>query len=237
MRSIGLFVSLLLIGCASDIDKKIEEIRFLLDHGKFSEAVTEAQQVVDAAPDNQEGQFLLATALFGDAVLTARTKCKNSNDTGYLGLVACIMDSKTSGTDLGTFTRIAPDDTTQLDKLEECTNTLVNLTATATGARLQDVYLQLWVSRLFEIAGVTTRLCVPTFNPSALTSDEITRFQTNLGQVNDDAAHANLPSSFDISTRIGTILADFLAAIAAAGDQATGAAQFFTDNFGAAACS
>ena len=105
-------------GCASNLDRNLEEIQFLLDQGKFSEALTKARDVVAANPDNVDAQFLLASALLGDSVISQRSKCPN--DTGYLGLIACLQDSQGEGeSGFLTFTRIAPDTTDKLGELEE----------------------------------------------------------------------------------------------------------------------
>ncbi|MFH1262518.1 MAG: hypothetical protein V1495_03605 [Pseudomonadota bacterium] len=212
MKAKSLFLSVLLAGCAGGTSADLEQIQFMLDHGQFAAAVTQAQAVVNASPTNLEAQFLLASAQIGDSMLGTHSRCK-ATDTGYIGLLACLQDPKTATDpgDFGTFLRIAPDTTAKLSILQDATNGLIALTGTQKDpGRLRDVYLQLWMARLFEIGSVTTQLgaCTASFDPNALSADELQRFKDNLANVNSDGANAGLPSSLGLNDRITSISND-----------------------------
>ncbi len=253
--SFGLFISLfLLLRCSSGLERQIEEVQFLLDDGKYSEAVDKARLAVSNDPENVDARLLLASALLGDALLSGGKGC-DETDTGFLGLVACLQDQQSEGeTDFITFSRVAPDVNDQVAKLEEARDTLITLTGEAQGAELRDVFLKLYFARLFEISGAVTRLgansdneiCnsspdsafkddVPdSFLANALSADQVSRFQDNLENVNDDGQSAGLPDDFSLNERITSILVDLTSSINAAGDNATGAANFFDDQFNSA---
>lgn len=218
--------ALLVVGCAGSFDTKIEETQFLLDQGQFAEALVKARELVAEDATNVEAQFLLASSLLGDSVISARTSPRSQcleEDVGYLGLMACLLDNQGADeTAFLTFVRIAPDTTEKIEELQEARDVLIALAATATGTRLKDVYLQLWVARLFEISTTTLQigLCTGNFNADALSADELDRFQNNLDNVNDDGQNADLPDDFSLNERIleiGNALAT------------EGAATFFTN--------
>jgi hypothetical protein len=232
---------LLMFGCAGGVDQQLEEVQFLLDHGQFSAAVAEARAAVAAEPANLEAQFLLASALLGDSVLVPSGKCHAANgvhvgDIGYLGLLACLQDEKQEGESaFATFIRIAPTVTEKIGELQEARDLLIGLTSGMAGNRLRDTYLQLWIARQFEISSVTTRiaLCTPEFNASALSANDLTRFQDNLATVNGDALNAGLPSDFALNERVTSIGSELATAISdAGGDTAAGSANFFNTQNG-----
>jgi hypothetical protein len=217
---------LLLTGCVGSVDQKLEQIQFMLDQGQYAEAATAAAEVVAASPDNLQARFLFASARLGQSSLSARSRCPN--DTGYLGILACLQDERTSTetSDLATFRRIAPDNTDRIGELETATDTLIGLTSTVTDPTfLRDVYLQLWMARMFEIAGVTTQLkaCTTEFDPN-LSDAELARFRSNLENAPGDAANAGLPGDLELNSRVSSILDGLNAA--------TTAVDFFNATFG-----
>jgi hypothetical protein len=231
MKAKLLCLLLVSFGCSGGVDNKMEEVQFLLDQGNYAAAMTKASEAVAEAPDNQQAKFLLASAMIGDSVITARSRCPN--DTGYLGLLACLQDNQSANeaTPMMTFYRIAPDEATKLGELESATDMLVTLTTTVQDpALLRDSYLQLWVARLFEISGVTTRLgvCTSNYHPDALTDAQFERFKTNLNEIPGDADKAGLPIDLGLNTRTIDILNSI-------GSSSSG--DFFTEQFKDAQCS
>lgn len=222
-----------LLACAGGVDKTLEEVRFHLDKGEFQAAVTKARQAVADDPTNTDAQFLLASALMGGSVLSPSANCE-PEDTGYLGLLACLQDNQEPGeSGFVTFVRIAPSVESKILDLEEARDLLVTLTgATVTGGQsLKDVFLQLWMARLFEISGVTTRLalCTDNFDATAVQGDDLDRFQDNLSNVNDDADAAGLPESAAMDDRLTKIADDIETAVdLAGGDVDAGVAAYFT---------
>lgn len=252
--SIFLFV-FSLFSCAGDQDKLLEEIQFLLDDAKFEQAVEKARTAVANDSTDINAQFLLASALIGNSVLSGGGGCP-ATDTGFLGLIACLQDEQSQGeSGFLTFTRIAPSAGDKITQLEEARDILVSLTAQATGSQLQNIFLQLYFARLFEISGAITRIGAnsenngcnnfPTgpldttriddipdeFNPNALNDSQSARFQNNLDNVNSDATNAGLPSDFTLNDRITNIVSDLTAAINAAANLAQGTADFFSNEF------
>jgi hypothetical protein len=240
MKAKLFLAALLVLSCAGGSDQKLEQVQFLLDHGLFSQAAVKAREIVATNPANTEGQFLLASALLGDATLNKSVRCR-PEDIGYLGLLACLLDDKKAGESaFCTFARIAPDTTVKLDELLEARSILIGLPATISATRQRDTYLQLYMARLFDISAVTTVLGVgsTSFNPNALDTAGITRFQDDLANVNDDGTNAGLPKSFGLDDRVTELLTKLTTAIeTAGGNMSDGAAAFFSAQFGTGVCS
>ncbi len=213
-------------GCAGSRDSSIEEAQFLLDHSKFTEAAALVQPIVTANPQDEQATFVLASALLGKAVL--------GNNRTYLGLLGDLLETPASGeTEFQTFARIAPDSSDQLSDLETATNLLKNLTTFVKTLSSEDVYLQLYISRLFEIAGVVTQVGVCAtggYDPTAFIADtgETARFQDNLANVNGDGKKAGLPTDFPLVSRISSISETI---------NSQGIADFLNSEFGAAGIS
>jgi hypothetical protein len=243
--SLLVIVGFALTHCADPVAGHIENAQFLLDEGRYTEALVEAQKAVDADPDNVQANFLKASAMIGISIL-------GEGET-YLSFLANLMDEKEAGeSDLQTFVRVAPSDTESLSVLEDARDLLIDLTSMAEGRQLQRVYLQLYMARLFEIAGATTRLgavspneecnadpnnamkdTIPDdFDPDALTDEEGTRYQDNMDNLESDSVNAGLGADFGLNDRIAEMKADMDAAIDAAGDAQEGLSDYFTDSFG-----
>jgi tetratricopeptide (TPR) repeat protein len=249
-RVFSIAAAMALVGCAGDVDKNIESARFLIDQGKFTEAIAAAEAALAEDPGNVEAAYLLGTAQLGKGVL--------GEGQTFLGLFADLQeDNETGESDFETFVRIAPDTTATLTDLEAATDTLAALAPNAGSEFRTAAYFKLYLARLFEIAGAITRIganqldgpdneCnadpndpdsdgIPdAFKPDALGSgDRAARFQTNLDTVNDDAAAAGLTEEFALTGRLKDI-SDALAAdiTAEGGDVAAGVQKFFEDEFG-----
>ncbi len=205
MKARFLWAAVLVVGCAGGVDKKIEETQYLLDDGNFSAAIVKAREIVASDPTNVQGQFLLASALMGDSMLGARAACPN--DTGYLGLLACLLDDPSPNKDFASFARIAPDTLAKVGELEEARDILIALTGTVPAANARDIYAQLFVARLDEIAAVTKRigLCTAGFDANALTADQVTRFQDNLENAGPDATKAGFSDGLGLTERLTKI--------------------------------
>ncbi|MFH1017482.1 MAG: hypothetical protein V1798_04775 [Pseudomonadota bacterium] len=192
-------------GCVGSRDSAVEQAQFLLDHGNYTEAAALLQPVVAANPQDDQATFLLASALIGKSVLgTSRS---------YLGLFADLLNDPSTGeTGFQTFARIAPASSSSISDLEAATDLLENLTTFASSVQLGDVYLQLYISRLFEISGVITQVgvCGAGYDPTAFVADTAAndRFQQNLDQVNGDGVNAGIPSDFPLTSRITSIVED-----------------------------
>ncbi|MEZ4704691.1 MAG: hypothetical protein R3A11_05830 [Bdellovibrionota bacterium] len=248
-------VVLFCVSCATDADKAIEEAKFLLDQGKFSEALAVIKPVAQNNPNNDQAQFVYASALIGDAGLSARQGCP-STDTGYLGLLACLQDNPSGGqSDMDTFVRIAPDSISKNNQLVQATNLLANLNSGDISS--QDIAFQRMISRLFEIAGVMTAIGANSANDvcnttpanalkdsvpddfdhtaPALTTTESERFSENLQKISNDAEAAGLGSSFALASRAASILGDVQTNIASqGGDSRLGLHVFFVSIFASA---
>ncbi len=233
----------LLLSCASDVNKNLEEARFLLDKGEYAAAETSCRAALAEDPSNHDGKFLLASSLIGQAFL--------ANGRSYLGLMSNVEKDKKSGeSDFETFARIAPElagDT--LKNIQDARDVLISIPK---DIRTVDDYLQLYVTRLFEIATVNSqigatsadKLCnadhaspnkdgVPDdFDPSALSGSAATRFEDNVSNINSDGRHAGLPSSFALNDRLTNVSTDLAKEITAAGgDAQVGAQNYLAKQF------
>lgn len=243
---------LVLAACVSSSNEKKEEIRFLLDARNYLPAIELARELTEANPRDIESQKLLASALLGQGGFSGTPNCPQGDD-GLLGLIACVSDEGAAGeTDLEILSRISPS-LEGILLLEEASDILSELATRETDpSDLKDIYLRLYISRLFEIAGTLTRIgvisenevcnecendfypfvaCVndkkdrvpDAFDANALTPAQETRFLANLENINDDGRNAGLSSDFDLSSRLNRILNDALAEVSLA--------DFFTVTF------
>ncbi len=193
-------LALLAASCAGSRDKAVEDAQFLLDQGNYTEAAAAVQPIVAANPKDQQATFILASALLGNGVL--------GEHGSYLGLLSKLLGDQGSKTGFQTFGRIAPT-TAGLPDLQEARDLLINLATFVDADNQKNVYLQLYMARLYEIASVitVTGACSATgYNPQALTSSDQDRFKDNLNNVNDDGQKAGLPTDFGLNDRITTIL-------------------------------
>ncbi|MCB0327596.1 MAG: hypothetical protein KDD52_08260 [Bdellovibrionales bacterium] len=249
---LSILSTFLLVSCVGSADKAIEQAKFYLDKGEFSKAIEIIEPIAQNSPENDEAQFVYASALIGDASLTPRSGCQ-AGDVGYLGLLACLQDAPQGGeSDIDTFVRIAPDDADKIDQLIQATGILENLDAGSISS--QDIAFQRMISRLFEIASVLTligatsenNVCntapmsglsddVPDdfdhVNP-ALTTAQSDRFSNNLDKISEDSEEAGLGSTFVLAKRASSILDDVQQdIISQGGDSALGLHVFFVSIF------
>ena len=197
-----------LSGCADDADRKLEEIRFLLDDGKYDQALELAQGLVEDHPDNLKAQFYLAEANLASGGLSGGNPNCEDGDVGMLGLLACLQDDNAGGeSNMSTFRRIAPATEAKLAQVQTATDLLVELSSTELESK--NLYLLLFLSRLFEISGpiVTLGAIEPgsCSNGNTLSSTEEARFDENLDTIESDGKKAGLPEDFSLFTRIGEI--------------------------------
>lgn len=117
-------LAMLFFSCASDSQKDIEQAQFYLDQGDFAKAIALADPIVTAEPSNNQAKFILSSALIGDFALSKKAGCKKT-DTGYLGLLACLLDTKDSGDTNGlqSFERIAPKDNSDFSSIDRSSST------------------------------------------------------------------------------------------------------------------
>jgi len=240
-----LAAALVVQACASQFDTSLEEALFLLDEARYSEAEAKARQAVTADPASMEARFVLASALLGGGVL--------GDGQTYLGKLAALVKANvTPGQEFQVFDVVSsgPADETRVAKLEEARDTLLSIPE---ADRTEDVYLQLYFARIFEIAGAFSRIGGATddevcnANPASafkdgipdglaadtLTDEQAQRFGDNLENVNGDAEKADLPEDFQINDTLLAIAESFDDAVAAAGnDFSAGATEFFNDQFG-----
>jgi len=225
-----------LLACASSFDSHIEEAQFHLDKGEYALAEASAQAALDSDPTSVDATFLLASALIGKSVL-------GENST-YLTLISKIQEDRQPGeSNFATFVRIAPPTTAALSDLETARDKLIPLVSKAQGSQVQDVSLQLYVARLFEISGAVTRIGANTpdrlcnkdhtipkrdgvpdgLRANALTTAQSARFNDNVNKVNADGARAGLPTDFALNDRMIEMAHDL---------NAKGTEKFFNDAFG-----
>lgn len=222
---IGVLAALML-SCASQTDKDIEQARFALDHGDFSLAVELAKPIVDAEPKNNEAKFILASAYVGVYALNPKPGCDKA-DVGYLGLLACILDNPDSTDSIGlrTFDRIAPADNSLNDDINLAVTLLTSISKYDDVTPLRDVALQRLVARVFAIStiyqtigansenlnkcytGGTGSDGVPDdYDANLITADDADLYIANLAGIQQDAIDAGLNADFELLTRATEIL-------------------------------
>lgn len=220
-----LFASLSIVGCADDARRDLEEVRFLLDDGKYEQAFDLAQEIVDDHPDNLQARFYLAEASLASGGLSGGNADCEEGDVGLLGLLACLQDDKSSAeSEIATFRRIAPANRAKLDQVEFATDAFVDLSATAIESK--NLYLLLFLSRLFEISGPVVLLGArdpgSCDNGDTLSAAEEDRFNDNLDKIAGDGAKAGLPDDFPLFERINEIREQI--------EMAASLSDFFQDN-------
>lgn len=209
-------MALVLMSCgASDSDKAIEEARFLLDRGEFTEAIAKLEPIVDDDPSNLEATFMLATAYIGQASDEPRPRCTDE-ETGVLGILACYLRTKDDDDRLGvgTFARVAPAELNEVNNLDDGIALLQGLNLSRISRNntfsAEDVYAILAISRMFELSSVITIAQANTGDESDCDADEINEaqaqdFRDNLEQIDDDLQNAGFPSDFRLFTRTQAI--------------------------------
>lgn len=200
--TLALYVSCFLFvqGCVNSSESRLEEVRSLLDKGRFDDALALAQVSVDEDPENLQARSYLAEANLGAGALSGTPDCP-VGDTGVLGLLACLQDDAEAGqSKLQTFRRIAPANATKVAQIEAATDQFQELAGSAISNR--NIYLLLFLSRLFEISGALTLVdsnCV-------IGADfDGTRFSANLDALPSDGANAGLPSDLSLFNSINEI--------------------------------
>jgi len=220
-------LAVLLLSCVPSTQKNLEEARFHLDKGEFSEAIALVQPILDEDPDNNEAKFIYASALIGSYALEPKSGCDES-DTGYLGLLACLLDDKEADDPNGlkTFARISPDDATQDDDILEAVDVLQSIDAFDSKTPEKDVALQRMVGRAFFLSTILREAgasspnedCnaggagvdnVPDdFDSTNINATEATAFRENLEGIQSDANIVGFGDDFNLITRATDILND-----------------------------
>lgn len=211
---LSMFLGLFLLFCApSSADKTIEEARFHLDKGEFSQAIEKLEDLVAKDPNNNEAVFLLSSAYLGQAAQEPRSGC-DEEETGLLGLLACFLATKDPDDRLGfrTFARIAPaevDDVAVLDTGIDLLNGIENITSSNTFTQI-DVFAQIAMSRMFKLSGITTAAQANTGNDAdcnadLIDDDQAAGFKEDLDLIRQDLNNANFPSDFRLLTRAEAI--------------------------------
>lgn len=189
-------ISIVFLGCANDQDKRLEEIRFLLDKGKFSEALALAEESVTDQPGDLKAKALLAEASLASGALGGNPNCQ-PEDLGLIGLLACLQDPvSATETDLEIFRRVAPSDETKIAQVETATDLLVELSTSDISDR--NIYLLLFLSRLFEISGATTKVGANCQFVVGFDASDQARFTANLEALPADGVNAGFPQDFGL---------------------------------------
>lgn len=218
----------LMLSCASGTQSDIEKARFLLDEGEFQQAIDLMDPIVAADSSNNEAKFILGSALIGNFALEPKSGCQ-AEDTGYLGVLACLLDDKESGDTNGlqTFARIAPEDSGSNDDINRAVEILVSIDEFSENVPEVDVALQRLVARSFDIS-VTFQIAganSPNVNqcytggtgqdeiPDDYDSSNIDRleaqsFRDNLEAIEVDAKLVGFGDDFNLISRANNILAD-----------------------------
>lgn len=220
-------LAMLFTSCASDEQKDLEKARFYLDQGEYQKAIDLTQPIVDAEPNNNPAKFILASALVGTFALGDKAGCP-ATDTGYLGLLACLLDDKAAGdqTGLKTFGRIAPEDSSNNDNIKTAVDYLVSIKTFTNDLPEADVALQRLVARAFDVSALMQEIGVNSPNvacnsdsndpdPDGIPDDydssnigypESQRFLKDLEGIETDAKIAGFDNDFNLITRARDIL-------------------------------
>lgn len=221
------FAAIFFASCASTEQKNLEEARFLLDQGKFDEAIALVQPIVEAEPNNNEAKFILASALVGNFALSPKAGCQ-STDTGYLGALACILDEKDDSDENGlqTLGRIAPTSDEQNQEIDEAVELLESITTFSDQTPEVDVALQRMIARTFAISTIFNTIGITSenedcnaggagvdevpddFDPDNITLAEAEQFVDNLEGIEEDSRIAGLDLDFNLFTTAQEVLDD-----------------------------
>ena len=218
-------IGLVFSHCASDLDQKIEEARFLLDQGKYTEAIALMQPVVTANPNSLLAQFLLAEAQVGQAAF--------GDGNSYLNLLSDFLRANDAGqSDFATFARLAPG-VTAYANLNIARDNLVTLSSSpdlTDPSFRRDFFFVLYIARIFEVGGVVKKIhgddvdLVCNANPSdplfkdgvpdsldasLATAGDVSRMDNDFHNINSDGAEAGFPANFPLNARITQIDAAF----------------------------
>ena len=220
-------LSVLILSCASTEQKNLEHARFLLDKGECAQAIELVDPMLADDPDNTEAKFILGSALVGNFALEDKNGCQES-DTGYLGILACLLDDKDADDQNGlkTFGRIAPTDSTSNEDINRAVETLVSIEDFSERVPEKDVALQRLVARAFnisatfQIAGISSPNVdcnaggagvdeIPDdYDATNINSIEAARFRENLEGIQADAIIVGFEADFNLIARANNILED-----------------------------
>lgn len=220
-------LTVLMFSCASESEKSIEEARFMLDKGEFDAAIALMEPIVESEPNNNEAKFILGSALIGSFALEPKSGCQEG-DTGYLGVLACLMDDREDNDDSGlkTFGRIAPEEVSANDNINRAVDVLVDIQDYSSRVPEKDVALQRLVARAFAIsttfkiieANSSNEECnaggpgvdeVPDdFDTGLLTAAQAQDFQDALIGIKADAITVGFNADFNLLTSVQNILED-----------------------------
>jgi hypothetical protein len=208
----------LLSSCVPNNDKNIEEARFFLDKGEFSRAATLAQEVLEGDPDNNEAKFIYGSALIGTFALSPKSGCDDA-DTGYLGVLACLLDDSEEGDNSGfkTFGRIAPVNDNQNEDIQTALTVLSSIDSFNKAVPQKDVALQRLIARTFALSTVYERTnanscnnaaIAGTYSSTPINTTVAEEFVENLRGIQADADEAGLDLDFRVLVRANRILDD-----------------------------
>lgn len=217
------FFFLLITNCSPSLNEELEIADFLLDQGKFTDAVAYLEILDARYPDNTQIKSKLASAHISNAVLT--------DERTYLGLVADYFEDKDSTeTDFQHFSRKSPVMTQE--NMDEIGLAKAILTGEIPdGEKGPKEWLQLGFARLLEINYIGIVLtgalgedlycnADPTKGPdgipddydsSALTPANETLFNEDVSQADSDFENAGLPTDEGIIPTIQRISDDLTA--------------------------
>ena len=209
--------------CSPGLNEQIEMADFLLDQGKFQDAVNFLEILDNRYPDNIEIKTRLASAHISNAVLT--------DDRSYLGLVADYFEDKEAGeTDFGHFSRKSPQMTQENMQEIGFAKTILK-DEIPDGIKNPKEWLQLGFARLLEINYIGVVLTgalgednycnadplkgpdgIPDdYDSSALTGENEAMFDEDVSAADDDFVNAGLPEDKGIIPTIRRISDDLAA--------------------------
>lgn len=222
-------VTLLFFSCATDTQKDLEQARFYLDQGDYAKAKALVEPILASEPNNNEAKFILGSALVGNFALSKKAGCK-ATDTGYLGILACLLDDSesTDTNGLKTFGRIAPEDSANNDDIAQAVSLLSDITTYSSVLPEKDVALQRLVARSFAISSLfqkvgansdnlkcNSNLSDPNkdgipddYDTSNMTASDATLFIDNVGQLGVDAETVGFNKKFNLIKRSKAIQDD-----------------------------
>lgn len=247
MKTRSVLLSLLLIfglSCGDTEGTLLEEVEFHLDRGEYSLAIDKAQRALEINPDSVRAKFFLATASIGQNFLgEGRT---------YLGLIADYARAVEAGNKrpLRNFLLVGGTDLTEaiVQKMEEAQDLLLSIPLEG---RSPDIYLQIYVVRIFEIAvalgimGVLSDDEVCNANQAnanrdgvpdklletILTKEQAERLRDNLKNTKEDGERAGFVPDFELSEQIDTASQALETAIEETGDVVSGTNKLINDHF------
>lgn len=199
----------MLLGCANGIQDSLDDARFALDVGDYTQAVNSADAVLTADATNMEAAILKATALAGrigieltkiadDLIDTAGTTGTNKDFDTLRTAFASIFNKSSDFTDLRT-----------------AITTLTGLTAPAVGdPNRPDFYFLLGLLQTMEAFNLPTLTAAPagsaadSYDPSTLTTTHRTNVEADFLSADDNLVNAGIAADNNL---IDTLRQNFCA--------------------------